>query len=250
MNKLICIDPGHGGSDRSNKGKSGYVEADGMLKLSRYLKEELAKQGFQVMTTRDIDTTVSLQDRAKTAINSVADFFISLHTNAGGGAGVEVFHSVRQPGMKNVASYLSKKIADEFGLKDRGAKTKESTNSKGQDYYPVINLTSAKEIPVLLVENMFHDNVSEEKILLDENNLKTIAKIQCKCICEYFKVTYKEVTSVPSETVKIKIDEKVICVTGGVIKGKSLVSARELLEQLGYGVGWDGVNGMVTAKSK
>jgi N-acetylmuramoyl-L-alanine amidase len=30
-----AIDPGHGGHDRCNRGPSGYVEADGVLKISK-----------------------------------------------------------------------------------------------------------------------------------------------------------------------------------------------------------------------
>lgn len=58
--KRIFIDPGHGGSDRYNRGPTGYVEADGALDIALKLRNKLQSIGFDVGMTRDKDTTVAL----------------------------------------------------------------------------------------------------------------------------------------------------------------------------------------------
>ncbi|MGV8153439.1 MAG: N-acetylmuramoyl-L-alanine amidase [Alkaliphilus sp.] len=184
----ICIDPGHGGSDRSNRGFSGeYVEADGMLTLSQHLRDELIEHRFIVKLTRETDKTLGLRERAKIAYEFAADLFISLHSNAGGGRGVEVFYSVDLPQNRALAGEMSKSIANVFRSRNRGAKTKESNRHLGEDFFAVIDEAEDLGIPnILLVENLFHDNVHEEKILLNNENLKKIAKAQAGVIIDFF----------------------------------------------------------------
>jgi N-acetylmuramoyl-L-alanine amidase len=175
----ICIDPGHGGLDRANKGKNGYVEADGVLKISKYLKTELEKTGqFQVVLTRTIDVSIALSDRGK--IGSSNDMFISQHTNAGGGTGAEVYYSVDLPNDKNLAAKLSKATADALGISNRGAKTRESANYPGEDYYTVIDKAQDLGCPhVFIIENLLK-----------------IAQAQAKVICEFYgigKVDYEKI---------------------------------------------------------
>ncbi len=242
MSKLICIDPGHGGSDRANRGKKGYVEADGMLKLSLYLKAELEQQGFKVIMTRESDRTISLTDRANFATKNKADLFISQHSNAGGGRGVEVIYSIRQPHMKVLANNITNTMAMTFNTTNRGAKTRESQKYSGQDYFTVINNTSREGIPVLLIENFFHDNLLEESYLLNDEKLKIMANIQCTCICQSLGVKYKEI-----EVVKFNLDGNLFEINGSLINGSNLVEARPLLENIGYSVGWDNKNKVILA---
>ncbi len=63
----IFIDPGHGGSDRANRGPTGYVEADGALDIALRLRSKLQALGFIVGMSRDKDVTVSLTQRGKMA---------------------------------------------------------------------------------------------------------------------------------------------------------------------------------------
>jgi len=198
MSKIkVCIDPGHGGSSRSNVGKNGYVEADGVLTLSLALRDALFSTGMiDVIMTRDKDMTVELYARGIQAKG--CDLFISEHTDAGGGSGTTVLYSVDLPQDKNLAASISKAISSQFGKPDRGAKTKYATIANkvddglnGEDYYAVID--QAQDIGckhVLLVESMFHDNLSEEAILLKKENLIKIAQLQAKCICDWFGIAY------------------------------------------------------------
>jgi len=188
----ICIDPGHGGTDRANMGPTGYVEADGVLTVSKYLQTELLSTGaFDIMLTRSMDATLSLTERAKAAIAFGAQLFISEHTNAGGGSGTEVFYSVDLPGDKSLAADMSKAISSALGILDRGAKVRESTKYPGEDYYTVIDVAQDGGVPhVLLVESAYHDRAVEEKLLKDDASLLKIAQAQAAVICGLFGVTY------------------------------------------------------------
>lgn len=81
--KTIVVDAGHGGSD-TGATRSGVMEKDINLAVALELKEDLEALGATVITTRDSDTTVSLDDRVATLENAKpqADIFVSVHTNA------------------------------------------------------------------------------------------------------------------------------------------------------------------------
>ncbi len=84
----IFLDPGHGGTDRKNKGPAGLaIEADVNLKVALYLRDYLTKAGAIVKMSRDRDTFISLDDRSKLANEWEADIFISIHHNAPGRPG-------------------------------------------------------------------------------------------------------------------------------------------------------------------
>ncbi|AYO30581.1 N-acetylmuramoyl-L-alanine amidase [Biomaibacter acetigenes] len=213
MSIKIFIDPGHGGSDRANKGPTGYVEADGVLKISLLLEKELLATGaFTVGMSRRTDATVGLSARGKAAVNFGADLFISEHTNAGSSdaRGTEVYYSVDIPGDKSLAASMSKAVSSALGIPDRGAKVRESQNYPGEDYYTVIDIAQDGRIPhVLLVESAFHSNPQEEKLLKDEACLQKIAQAQAKVICDFFGVTSVEAL----EAALAKLSPKIITTT-------------------------------------
>ena len=242
----ICIDPGHGGRDRANRGKNGYVEADGMLKMSLYLRDELLKTGlFDVYMTRETDISVSLTDRAKIAIDNNCDIFLSQHSNAGGGRGVEVFRSILRPETQRLASMLTVAKASFFNTVNRGVKTKESTKVSGHDYFTVLFETAKKVKYPFLIESLFHDNVAEEIILLDHKNLERLATLQSDILTNYFY---------GYDVIRVPQDEKFLIFNGSKktirtpvinVNGRLLVPVREFFKLLDYEV----VNWSATKKA-
>jgi N-acetylmuramoyl-L-alanine amidase len=80
--KLVVIDPGHGGIETGAKGKFGGVEKDITLAVALKLKALIEKKmAFEVVMTRDKDIDVPVESRAAIANNRKADVFISIHTN-------------------------------------------------------------------------------------------------------------------------------------------------------------------------
>ena len=87
-NKLIAIDPGHGGSEPGAVVGS-VKEKDLNLDIGLKLKKLLEESGARVFMIRDDDTFVSHFVRAGMANEVDADVFISIHNNsAGSGASV------------------------------------------------------------------------------------------------------------------------------------------------------------------
>lgn len=233
----IFLDAGHGGSDRANKGKNGYIEADGMLDLTLKLRDELLSTGaFEVKMSREKDATVGVRERGNMAARWGADMFISEHSNATGWAnnttkrGVDVFYSVDIPSDRVFANNMSKAIAEAMGTKNNGGYTWESKNYPGEDYLGVIDAAQDGGVKhVLLIENGFHDNAQDEAILKDPNKRLAIAKAQAKVICDFYGVQYPKV-EIKKEVVEVRelkdwekklFDE---CFSKGIITDKAWIN--------------------------
>ncbi|MBU2447284.1 MAG: N-acetylmuramoyl-L-alanine amidase [Bacteroidetes bacterium] len=180
----IFIDPGHGGTDRRNKGPKGLaIEADLNLKVGLYLRDYLQRAGANVIMSRDFDTLISLDDRSKMANESGADIFISIHHNAPGRAGdiftnytSTYYHATQkdyefEPCNHDIAKYIQRDLAYSMG-NSGGLGSFDGTYS---DYwiYPGAGFSVLRKtiIPRVLVECAFHTSEYEEqRLIVDEFN--------------------------------------------------------------------------------
>ncbi|MEO6327190.1 MAG: N-acetylmuramoyl-L-alanine amidase [Thermoanaerobaculia bacterium] len=80
--KTVVLDPGHGGTENGAAGPGGLLEKEATLALVRTIRDTLTRRGYHVVTTRDSDASVGLDDRAATANAAHADVFLSIHCNA------------------------------------------------------------------------------------------------------------------------------------------------------------------------
>ncbi len=90
----VVLDPGHGGYDPGAIGPGGLREKDVTLDIAHRVAPVLARDGLQVVLTRDDDRFVSLEERTARANGFEADLFVSIHCNAsesGRGHGVETY---------------------------------------------------------------------------------------------------------------------------------------------------------------
>jgi len=92
--KVILIDPGHGGIDGGAQSKAGTIEKDINLQISLKLRDELEEKGYKVFMTRDEDeglykkgNTVKekkredLTRRVEMKKETECDIFVSIHQN-------------------------------------------------------------------------------------------------------------------------------------------------------------------------
>lgn len=161
----IVIDPGHGGSDPGSVG-NGLQEKDVTLAVSNILSQLLRNAGYDVVSTRTTDETVSLLRRSQIAAEQNADLFLSVHINAGGGQGVETYYSITDNN-----PVLAESICDNIarlGFRNRGAKTRVGSNG---DFYSVIRetvrLSNAKPY---LIEMFFVDTLSDVNLYRQVGN--------------------------------------------------------------------------------
>ena len=79
--RVVVIDPGHGGHDPGASGPDGYAEEDANLAAALALRTILQARGYTVELTRDDDTYVDLAERIERARGARADLFLSLHAD-------------------------------------------------------------------------------------------------------------------------------------------------------------------------
>ena len=173
---IVAIDPGHGGSDSGatdTYNGTTVREKNMNLSIAKAMRAELQKYtGVTVYMTRTTDEYVGLEDRVDQAAARGADVFISIHINAGGGKGAEVYYpngssynkSTHSTGYA-LASKIQKNLVA-LGLTDRGTKmrtsdTKKYPDGSKRDYYSVIRNSRMHNIPGIIVEHAFIDTTSD-----------------------------------------------------------------------------------------
>lgn len=93
---VVVLDAAHGGDDTGSHLDSGQFEKAVNLALSVRLRSLLAARGIQVITTREADTSVPLDQRATIANHANAALCLSLHSSETG-TGIHLFASSLAP---------------------------------------------------------------------------------------------------------------------------------------------------------
>jgi N-acetylmuramoyl-L-alanine amidase len=164
-NKVIAIDPGHGGSDPGAIGPNKLQEKTVTLAVAQRVQALLEKAGAKVLMTRKTDVDVfgpnasavdELNARTVAANNNKADVFVSIHINAFtnptvGGTATYYYQKSNYDAL--LADCIQSNLVSAAGLQDRG------TYAAG---FYVIKRT---QMPAVLTELGFISNPDEEKLL-------------------------------------------------------------------------------------
>ncbi|WP_457552668.1 N-acetylmuramoyl-L-alanine amidase family protein [Desulfobacula sp.] len=78
--RIIVIDPGHGGAGNGLVTSGGIKEKTIVLKLAQKIAQKL-ETSYNVILTRTQDVAISSKERMFTANKNAGDFFLSLHLN-------------------------------------------------------------------------------------------------------------------------------------------------------------------------
>ena len=134
--------------------------------------------------SRTGDTFPSLQQRTNAANSWGADYFLSIHINAGGGTGFESFVD-KGAGTEtlNYQSIIHEEIAKVIGIRDRGKK---------QARYHVVH---ASKMSALLTENGFIDTTSDADKMKDQNWVNTVARGHVNGLARAFNLQKKQARS-------------------------------------------------------
>lgn len=152
----IFIDPGHGGGDPGAVANSIQEKVINLV-VAKKVKELLQKSGIDVKMSRETDVAVDLNERCRMANQWGADFFISIHHNAGGGDGYEVIHSIYH----GKGEQLAQAVGDEFGKTGQNCRRIFSRQGQNGDYYCVIRETA---MPAIITEFAFLDTKDVEAV--------------------------------------------------------------------------------------
>lgn len=183
--KTICLDPGHGMSNRkalvydSGAESNGYTEADIVMEFANVLRLELVARGFKVVRTRvnhKDPCPVSRRDDIARAYGAVC--MISLHCNAadGNARGTETFF--RGEDDRAFAQVLNTAIVKVMGTKDRGVKTEKSSQHS--------SLAVMEFDKCWLVELGFIDNKEDRALMLSTTTRRAVCKAMADVISAKF----------------------------------------------------------------
>lgn len=178
-NKVIVLDPGHGGVDPGAIGKSGVREKDITLDIVLKVQGLLEQSGCITQLTRAIDESIhdkdsisrkysDLRNRKKIADTSQANAFISVHLNSFPQSqykGVQSFYPKQLEESKKLAIDIQKELKNTLNIND---------NREALPINNVLVLKDAK-IPSVIVECGFLSNPEEEANLVSEKYRQKIA---------------------------------------------------------------------------
>lgn len=241
MGKVVVLDPGHGGSDPGAV-SADLREKDLTLKIAKRVRDTLQKY-YQVTVkmTRTKDEGLSLKERTDYANRLKADYFCSIHINAGGGTGYEdyIYNKLSDSsstGKKRSAVHNEvKKVLSKYGITNRG---KKKAN------YHVLRETS---MSAMLSENLFIDTAQDQKLLKNNAFLNDIADAHAHGIAKALGIK----KSNNSNSSKKKSSSKK---PTGLIKkgdrGSDVTSLQRTLKKYGYDLGRAGVDGIFGVRTE
>jgi N-acetylmuramoyl-L-alanine amidase len=231
MGKIAWIDAGHGGHDSGAIGH-GLYEKTIVLNLAKRVREILENDysGVTVKLTRETDVFYSLSQRADMANKAGADFFLSIHVNAGGGTGYEDYiwngcptNGETDNARKKIHNAVVP-VLNKYGIRNRGMKKAN---------YAVLRETNMN---AALVETLFIDNPTEASLLKNAAFLEEIAQAYAKGIAEILGAARKPKPA-PTPTPKPSTSSGTIYrVQVGAFKSKANAEA---LEKQVQGKGFD-----------
>jgi N-acetylmuramoyl-L-alanine amidase len=181
--KLIVLDPGHGGYDVGAR----YFSCDEKslaLSVALLTKKHLTEMGYRVILTRSRDVFIPLETRAMIANETKGKLFVSIHCNAAKNSlakGVEVFYYTcpdkwRSGSSKKLASRILSKVIERTGADDRGVK---------EGNFFVLRET---KMPSIIIETGFMTHPDELHLLKDIVYRDKLAKGISEGIDTYFKL--------------------------------------------------------------
>lgn len=189
---MVILDPGHG---FNTEGKRSPVWEDGTQlfewefnrDIARAVKEELSQHKIKsvILVKEAID--IPLYTRANRANNLSrqfpGSFLISIHGNAGGGRGWEVWTCPGQTESDKLATKLYQSA--KYYLKD--FRMRHDYSDGDPDKEARFTILTKTVCPAVLTENLFFDNRDECRFMLSETGQRLITKLHVDGIINYMR---------------------------------------------------------------
>ena len=172
------------------KGNSIFYEGYHNRQMALVLQRHLNSLGVQALFIHDEieDTPRAIRiSRANSLWNALGQktFLISLHSNAGGGAGMELFTSVGKTRSDIIAHDISNEllpILTKNGLPLRGGLQGKERN---------FDIIAKTQCPAVLIEHDFFDTLAGVKRLEDWQYMNEILRAEAKSIAYSLSVYFK-----------------------------------------------------------
>lgn len=188
----VCLDAGHYGKYNRSKVVRDYYESEMNWKLQGYLTEELTRYGVVVTWARDDQKKdLALTSRGKKAKG--CDLFISLHSNACDAEYVDypLVITMNDGKCDVLGNKLAANVQKLMATTQKG-KIIHKTNSDKTEYYGVLRGAASVGVMGMIIEHSFHSNTKAATWLLNDDNLKLMAKSEADIIAEHFGLTKQQ----------------------------------------------------------
>jgi N-acetylmuramoyl-L-alanine amidase len=175
-NKVIVVDPGHGGDDPGAKGYNGVLEKDINLKTALYLAKYLKAKGANVFLTRKTDVKKNLPDIVSFANRIGADIYLGVHYNSLDNpqiTGTETYYYHEHS--RRLAEAVHRSLVSGIRRKDRGVR---------QAMLYTIHHTS---MPAILLEPVYMTGDQEGALITSPSFQREVARDIAKGVEEYFR---------------------------------------------------------------
>lgn len=190
-NKVVVIDPGHGGYDPGKIGVGGTIEKDLNLAIGKKLARIMSNAGALVVMTREEDVDLvtpgegskkkrDLDNRLAIVRDVEAEIYIGIQANSFGTrwTGAQTFYNEKNPEGKKLAISIQNEIKRQLRNTNRNANRISDEAS-----YILRNLL---HIPATFVEVGFISNPREEKLLNDPVYQEKMAFAIYSGVVKYF----------------------------------------------------------------
>ncbi len=191
-NRVIVIDPGHGGIDPGAVSDRGVQEKDIVLQVAKRLQKLLNQAGARVIMTRKSDTDLSdpgsgslshrkredLGRRVKLANDSRADIYLSIHVNSFPSSywrGAQTFYQGEHGESKKLAEAIQAEMIRILGNTDRAA--------KAGDFYTTRNTRMVS----VIVEIGFISNHDEAELVTQPAYQRKLAYAIYSGLIRYYR---------------------------------------------------------------
>ena len=201
--KKIFIDAGHNFSGFGTGAVgNGLKEQDITFSVAYEVSKILRASGLNVMESRPTlqtnlgrDNTSSINARWQMSNDWGADYFISIHVNAGGGTGAETLYS-RSHALK-LAQAVQDFFSKDMGLRNRRVWLRED-----------LGVLKYTKCPAIIIELAFIDSPqANPDIDILRNKQPDMAKSLAKAILGYLNIDYKDEPRPPADDSSSPVDE-------------------------------------------
>lgn len=189
MNKYIIIDAGHG---NNSPGKRSPIWKDGKQlfewefnrDIATRIAHKLAAAGIRSRLLVTEKEDIQLSERCR-RINNICRMhgkdnciLISIHANAGGGTGFEVFTSPGNTKADEYATIMLDTLKYSFPKEKIRTDYSDGDADKEARFY----MLQKSQCPAILTENLFMDNETDCRKLMDDDFREQIAEAHVRAI--------------------------------------------------------------------
>jgi N-acetylmuramoyl-L-alanine amidase len=190
MKPIVLLDNGHG---KETAGKRSPVWSDGSQlfewefnrDIVRRIAEKLQADGIPYRVLVPEENDVSLTERARRANEYAKEFngkayVLSIHANAGGGTGWEVYTSPGQTASDAIATVFFEEAGREF-VPD-GWRMRSDYSDGDPDKEANFAILTKTTCPAVLTENFFMDTEKDCRFIMSEDGRERIANMHVAAI--------------------------------------------------------------------